>query len=526
MRNHLVSALGSALSLAGLAGQAPPFEVARYEVSLRVELDGRLVRGSATATITALDVPVARASFALNEALEVRSVLRDDAPARFELGERLGEGRTIAVALEPALAPGQSCRLGFEYAGQGQDPDPQGADWMGILLVRPDEVRMSHQAQWYPVVPRDERARSKLAAPMDLGLDLPAGWESLGPGELRKIEKQKGREVHRWSSARPVHASILAGRFDARIAKRGQLAVRVLAFPEHAAGAKAWGEDALESLAALSELYGKLDIATYGIGEMRVRNRSKSYNYEADGFSVYDGVLFDGRAPDARKIAHEVAHLWFGGVVDAAGAGERFLTEGLAEFAAWTALEARMGEAAGVTAAGEGTTRYFSSPGPEHSLAEADFSSPRYSQVVYSKGAFAVRSLRAWIGAEALAAGLRAYLAAAQEHGGAAGLDGFLSAMRTPGGPDVDAWAEDWLRRPGTPRYSVQLSGERSGTLVQTGDLYRNPVELELRLPGKKTRLFTVRPTQLVQPWEADVPGKIEAVAIDPRAWVLFERPR
>src|SRR5262245_12353505 len=526
MLNHVVSALGSALLLAGLAGQEPPFEVARYEISLRVELDGRLVQGSATATITALDSPVASAGFALNEALELRSVRLDDAPARFERGERLGEGRAIAVALEPALEPGRSCRLKFEYGGQGQDPDAQGADWMGILLVRQDEVRMSHQAQWYPVVPRDERARSKLAAPMELDLDLPAGWESLGPGELRKVEKQKAREVHHWSSARPVQASILAGRFEARTAKRGKLAVRVLAFPEHAAGAKAWGEDALESLAALSELYGRLDIATYGIGEMRVRNRSKSYNYEADGFSVYDGVLFDGRAPDARKIAHEVAHLWFGGAVDAAGAGERFLTEGLAEFAAWTALEARKGEAAGIAAASEGMTRYFSSPGPEHSLAEADFSSPRYSQVVYAKGSFAVRTLRAWIGAEAFSAGLRAYLAAAQEHGGAAGLDGFLSAMRTPGGPDVDAWAADWLRRPGTPRYTVQLSGERSGTLVQTGELYRNPVELELRLGGKKSQLLTVHPTQLVQPWDAEVSGKIESVSIDPRARILFERPR
>lgn len=522
----MLTVLAALFAWVSAGEETPAFDVARYEVTLRIEPEERLVQESATVTITARDAPLAKATFALNELLQLASVERDGADAPFERGERIAEGRAIIVALDPPLEPGKSCELSFESGGQGLDPDAEGADWMGILLVREDELRMSHQAQWYPIVPRDERARSKLAAPMTLALDLPAGWESLGPGELAGIDKQKGREVHRWSSTRPVQASILAGKFKAKTIKRGKLAVRVLSLPEHAAGAKAWGEQALELLASLTELYGKLDLATYGIAEMRVRNRSKSYNYEADGFSVYDGVLFDGRAPDKRKIGHEVAHLWFGGAVDATGPGERFLTEGLAEFAAWTALEASSGEGAAIAAASEGLTRYFGSPGDEQALAETDFESARYVQVAYAKGAFAARTLCAWIGAKNFSAGVAAYLARAKERGGVATLADFVAALRAAGGADVDAWAEDWLRRSGVPRYSVQLTGERSGTLTQTGEFYRNPVELELRFAGGKTQTLTLRPTQLVQPWEAEVSGKVASVVIDPRVLVLFERAR
>jgi hypothetical protein len=505
---------------------APEFELVHYDLELRIEPPTKLIQGVAKVTLRAGGEPLSEATFALNEALEVTALERDGGKASFTRGERVAEGRALQVAFDPPLAPNAEGSIVFEYRGAGLDPDANGADWMGILLVRDDELRMSHQAQWYPIVPRDERARSKLAAPVELALDLPAGLESLGPGRLTGVKKSKGREIHRWSCTRAVHPSILAGAFKAQLVKRGSLSVRALAFADHAPGAKRWAEDALASLETLSTWLGPLDLANYGLGEMRVRNRAKSYNYEADGFSVYDGVLFDGRAPDAKKIAHEVAHLWFGGAADANGAGERFLTEGLAEFAAWSAVERRSGEAAGTEAAIGALGRYFNSPGVEHSLDATDFASPRYVQVAYAKGAFAVRTLRAWIGAEAFDAGMRAYLHEARARSGAATLESFLAALRAQGAAEVDAWAEDWLRRPGAPRYAVELTGDSSGVLVQANELYRNPLELELTLAGGARRTLVVRPAALSTPWKLEPSAKIASVALDPRAFVLFEREK
>jgi hypothetical protein len=508
--------------------QEPAFAVERYDLLLRVDTATKRVTGEATVTIQAGNGPLQSAAFSLNEILGVKSVRRDGKEVKVERGERVAEGRALGVVLDPALEPRQSCKLVFTYEGIGLDPDAKGQDWMGILLVRDDEIRMSHQSQWYPIVARDPQARSKIAAPATLALDLPAGMQSLGPGVLEGVKKQKGREVHTWKSERPVHPSLIAGTYKAQTVKRGKTSVRVLASADHASGAKAWAEEGARALETLQEKLGKLDVASYGMAEMHVRNRDRSYNYEADGFSVYDAVLFDGRAPDAKKIAHEVAHLWWGGAVDASGPGERFLTESMAEHSAWLCVEAQSGADDARAAALAAGKRYAGSPGKEDSLAEADFGSPRYTQVVYAKGAFALRTLRAWLGAAEFDEGVRAYLTAAQSAGGVASLEGFLSAMKAQSGAKVSAWEQDWVRRAGQPEYEVEIVEQTPGTLrgklVQKGDLYRNPVELELKLVAGKPVVITVEPTALEHAFEASVGGKVESIAIDPRAHVLFAR--
>lgn len=442
--------LHSGPSTAGAAAD-PGFRALNYEIALEVEPSARELIGEARVEIVAGKKALGGARFALNKSLEVEAVAAGGKKVPHREGEAVAEGREIVCKLSPALAPGKRLELLFRFRGKGADPGESDPDWMGILLVRPDEIRMSHQAQWYPVVPLDERALAKQAAPVKLLLTLPKGMESLGPGELKgRREMPEGREVHHWESATPVQPSILAGSYEAEILQEAPLSVRVLAFPEHRAGAKAWAKEALKALQSFEAHFGKLDRGSYGIGEMRVRNREKSYNYEADGFSVYDGVLFDGRDPDPRKIGHEAAHLWWGGKVDPTGQGERFLTESLAEFSAYLYIEKEYGAARAEAAARGWEERYRKNPGDEHGLAEAGFRSPRYAETVYAKGPMALRALRARIGADKLDKGLKLYLE--RNSGKAPELEDFLKALRDAGGKAVDVWAKEWLFRPGEPK--------------------------------------------------------------------------
>jgi hypothetical protein len=117
-------------------------------------------------------------------------------------------------------------------------------------------------------------------------------------------------------------------------------------------------------------------------------------------------------------------------------------------------VETRAGAEAAVEVARKGSERYSGSPGEEVALAETDFRSPRYVQVAYAKGAFALRTLRAWLGHDAFLAGLRRYLSEAEKRGGSATLDDFLAALRLEpsGAAEVDVWAEDWRHWRGGPR--------------------------------------------------------------------------
>lgn len=429
----------------GSVGEVP-FVVRQYDITVEVVPATSEIRAAASVEIEATAAKVESAVFSLNRELEVQSLTSGGKKLKFSEGSQVAEGRELRVAIDPPLLNGKRQTLVFSYVGKGQNPGADGADWMGILLVRGDEIRMSHQSQWYPVVPRDERALAKLKGPVKLSLTLPSGMESLGPGEWKgKSSAAAGKEQHRWESRKPLQASVLAGKYKAEVIKEQDLTVRVLAFAEHGSGAKLWAKEALKALSFYRDRFGKLDRGAYGVAEMHVMNPKRSYNYEADGFSVYDSVLFDGREPDARKIAHEVAHLWWGGEVDPTGNGERFLTESLAEMSALLYVEKVHGAARAEDVATKWRERYASSSSDETSIARTTFGSPRYAEVIYARGPMALRTLRDRAG-KSFDEALRIYV---RKHGGKAPqLEDFLGALEEAGIKDVDAWADEWLLEP------------------------------------------------------------------------------
>ncbi len=506
-----------------------PVEVLGYELSLEVFPTAKTVFGVATVEVLAIENDVTTIPFSLNAGLELESVTEGKAAVPFTEGNRIAEGRAITLTPEPPLKKGKARTFTFTYAGEGVDPGSEDHDWMGILLVRPDEIRMSHQAQWYPIVPRDEKASAKLVAPVELELVLPAGMESLGPGRYGGKKKREGREVHTWSSRTPTRASILAGAYEVQELKAGKRRLRVLSFPDHVEGAKKWAKEAGAALKFLERWMGKPKDVHYGIAEMHVRNRANSYNYEADGFSVYDSVLFDGRDVDPRKVAHEAAHLWWGGLVDPIGPGERFLTESLAEFSALLYLEQVHGEEAGIDARRGRITEYLRAEGEEDSLAEATFSSPRYRPVVYAKGAMALRTLRYWLGEKDFDEGLKLYVKRFRGGKIAARLVDFVDAMRAKAGDDVDAWAEEWLLRKGVPHYAVdfKMAGEIGGnttvtlTVTQRGDVYTNPVEVEIVQLNGFSELVRVEPREAESSHVVILRDLVEGLVFDPRALVV-----
>ncbi|MFN0059894.1 MAG: M1 family metallopeptidase [Planctomycetota bacterium] len=434
-----------------VAADPEPLEIVAYDLALEIEPDAREIHGEARLELHAVAGSVEEARLSLNRLLTISAIESQGKPVAFKDGKEIAEGREVTLTLKPPVRKGERREFVIKYRGKALDPGPEDPDWMGVLLVRAVEIRMSHQAQWYPVLPRDDRAMSILSAPMKLKLTLPAGLESLGPGELRgRKASANGREVHEWESKRAIKGSILAGKYVAQTVKDGALQVRALAFEEHQAGAKLWAKAALEALKSLEARFGKVQNATYGIAEMRVRNRKRSYNYEADGFSVYDAVLFDGREARIEKVAHEVAHLWWGGQVNASGRGERFLKESLAEMSAYLFIEEARGVANANELAKGWLERYQNNPGAEDAIADATFRSARYSEVIYAKGPLALRALRERIGAERFDRGLAAF--AAKFAGKAPMLDDFIKTMRGSGGDAVTAWASEWLTTTGMPK--------------------------------------------------------------------------
>jgi aminopeptidase N len=169
-------------------------------------------------------------------------------------------------------------------------------------------------------------------------------------------------------------------------------------------------------------------------------------------------------------LAHEVAHLWFGCLVEGRWWDDLWLAEALATYLSYTAWEEALGtdspwrafcmreQEAACRADSLPSTEPVSSPVPDAAGALA-----RPPEITYAKGASAIRQLAALIGGEALRAGLRDYLT---RYGGAATtLGDLVGCWSAASGRDLAGWAEQWLRTPGVNTLRPQLTLAPDGTV-------------------------------------------------------------
>jgi hypothetical protein len=102
----------------------------------------------------------------------------------------------------------------------------------------------------------------------------------------------------------------------------------------------------VEALDFFRGRYGPSGTGSLGIFESICRE-SSSDNWAAQGLITFDTGALNNDELAAEKLAHEVAQLWWGQLVNAQGDGERFLTEGLAEASCWRFVTHQSGAAVG-----------------------------------------------------------------------------------------------------------------------------------------------------------------------------------
>jgi aminopeptidase N len=169
-------------------------------------------------------------------------------------------------------------------------------------------------------------------------------------------------------------------------------------------------------------------------------------------------------------LAHEVAHLWFGCLVEGRWWDDLWLAEALATYLSYTAAEQVLGiaspwrafcmreQAAAYRADGLPSTQPVSSR-----VDNAADGLARPSAITYAKGASVLRQLAALIGDDALRGGLSDYLA---RYGGAAAtLADMVGCWSTASGRDLSGWAEQWLRTPGVNTLRPELTLAEDGTI-------------------------------------------------------------
>ena len=223
-------------------------------------------------------------------------------------------------------------------------------------------------------------------------------------------------------------------------------------------------------------------------------------------------------------VVHELAHQWWGDLVTCGSWPDIWLNESFATYS-----QALWGETLGGPIALRGLMKGM--VGFQNGSWTGAVYNPEaqglylFSDVVYSKGAWVLHTLRGAIGDSAFFRSLRLWRQLYSEK--SAVTADFQSAVESVTGSDMRWFFDEWLYGPGWPVYSM-ASVWRSGTLSlrvaqqqdQSWPTYTMPLQIRVYTGSRDTTL-TVRDSLRTQDFSLTFLTKPDSVAFDPDGWVL-----
>ncbi len=230
------------------------------------------------------------------------------------------------------------------------------------------------------------------------------------------------------------------------------------------------GFDFFEELFAYPYAFGKYDqvfVPEYNSGAMENAGCITHNEY----MIFRSRVTEQEREDRAATILHELAHMWFGDLVTMRWWDDLWLNESFATYMGQLALvrATRFTQAWTTFAKTLKPWAYRQDQLPTThpivaDVADTESARTNFDGISYAKGASVLKQLVAWVGEEAFIAGVRAYFQRYEYRN--ADLSAFLSALAEASGRDLEAWAHEWLERPGVNTLSAKVEAAASGQTI------------------------------------------------------------
>jgi hypothetical protein len=410
---------------ADLAAAMAAVDVQRTKLRVRLHpAEGRLeVEGEVT--LLARQDGVERVSLVIAEAFGDAAFRVGDAAraARFRPCRWANSAaRLWDVSLPGPVARGKRIDLAVRYSGAWQGESLDGR-------ITPRLSWMLPQAPWYPRLGTG-RVAEEDASEIDLSVEAPEG---------HSVVATEGRT--------PGAAFFIAG--DLKIAEKGTWSGKELTW-------YVAPEADRPGSAGISELRRLLDAETNLFGDYP-RPRLAVLQLPApwpagEAVAAPGALLFGETAPGAARLAHELAHQWWGMTVQTP------LLEGLATYAEWRFAPPRPDPGGSYL---DFVTRHADLPIRE---ALYRFEEPQRRALAYDKLAAVLVMLEDVIGAERFGRLLRQFYR--EGVGRRTRLEEFQSMARSLARQDLDPFFSQWVHQPGLPtvrleRVAVEAEGQK-----------------------------------------------------------------
>jgi aminopeptidase N len=477
---------------------SPGFDVLAYDLSLDLRDGSDSI--DAVQRVRALVTSDRLRSLRLDlRGLHVDSASVGGRPVR---AERRGDTLLLSVPAGLHLVTGDTVSATVAYHGRPADGLIMKRDLHGHWTVFadnwPDRARY-----WFASVdhPADKAA-------VTFRITMPADWTSVSNGvRVRDLPLPDGRRRQVWVEKVPIPVYTMvvgAGRLaveDGGVARVGAgrraVPIHYVVFPEDSGrGPELFGA-AARIVETFSRLFGpypyrKLDLVESATRYGGMENTTAIF-FPQEGVSSGD--------VSESTVAHEITHQWFGDGVTEARWRDLWLSEGFASYGDALWQEASRGPDAYRRRMAEFETRYLGSDAaarPVLGPVPSDLTRLLDANA-YQKGAWVLGMLRGLVGDSAFFGGLRRYFA--RYHGESTLTPQFESAMESASGRDLGWFFDQWLRRAGAPRVTVDWAweagdGDGGGALalttcqIQPGDPYRLRVPVRVTEAGRDTTVL------------------------------------
>jgi tetratricopeptide (TPR) repeat protein len=539
----LATGLAAVFSTGAFAQQVKrtPFDVTGYQIDAQLDpIENKL---TATADVSFVPGEDTRSvTFELNGSLKVDSVARLDRPIA-ATGPSATKGRvtqpaakdsevtfvqdqvgvsdlgpSVRIDLGDNVIKGTPVTLRFKYSGILNTPSGGPLLNKRLAYIGPDQGYLMYAARWFPF----HNYAADLAT-SDITISLPAGMQIAGYSD--QPVPSAGGKYHFVQSKPGLVGNFAYGKYVPRTLKFGEYTLNFNTRP----GFDQQVQPFAETIGKALEFYTK----SFGAPSMGKTLSVVQIDDESLDFYSSNGMLFissrqleQPRAITEERLQREAAYQWWGLTVGLKSFDDVWLSQGLAEYSAFTLrengltgakLDAIRRELLEKALTFEQTASLIRAP------ANLDDQSTAYQYIMYGKGTLVYRLLRETLGQAKFDQVLRTFLN--EYRGKNASIDDFEKLTTRIAGQNMRYFFARWVESTGVPEFTADYQIIRTrggkfiarGTVKQNYDNLRLPLDVQLRSEGEGgSKTVTVKVEDASADFNIESDGKPLNVNIDP----------
>ncbi|MEO6654529.1 MAG: M1 family aminopeptidase [Pyrinomonadaceae bacterium] len=521
-----------------------PFDVTNYVMDVSLAPAERKL--SATVDVTFIPLEDTRSvSFELNGSLKIDTITRQISTAAIltptkakapavspvtfvqDQSNSTDLGPHVRIDLGENVLKGTPVVLRFKYSGVLDGPAGGPLLTKRLAYVGDTQGYLMYAARWFPF--HDYAADP---ATSDITISLPTGFQLVGFSDT-PVSTVSGKT--RFVQSTPALLGNFAyGKYVPKTLRINDQELQFFAKP---------GSDNL--IANYGETLGKaLDYYTKRFGPADNGKRLTVVQIDDESLDFYSsrGMLFiasrqfdEARDITTDRLQREAALQWWGLTVGLKSFDEAWLSQGLAEYSAFSLRESQL-DSVKVDALRrellERSLTFEQTASLLRAPSNLDDQSIAYQYIMYAKGAFAFKLLRDTLGTQKFDQLLRTYL---QEfRGKSASIDDFEKLTSRIAGQNMRYFFARWVEGTGVPEFSsdyliLRTKGGKfvtRGTVKQNYDNLRLPVDIQLRSEGEQgLKTETLQMDEASADFNIESTGKPLSVVIDPSYKLLRISP-